>query len=147
MGCRDQGLVFVLPNMSWLSPLGFAQQMISQSYEPNLMAVAKGDWEEVLDVLAVRSDDNATLVLRVVNFQAHAVDAAIEFLAQPCQGRSSVSVSELYSSSADLRAVNSPSEPTKVAPRVGDSTELIDGHTQYTFKPSSFTTIKVQCDV
>ena len=138
--------MFVLPNMTWLSPLGFAQQMISASFQPNLVHVIAGSWNSTLDILAVRSDDNATIVFRVVNMDVAAATSTIQVLGIQCAGRSSVQVSELYSDDGNLAAVNPPSEPTKISPRIGDSVEILDGTLHYTFKPSSFTTMTVKCD-
>ena len=138
--------MFVLPNMTWLSPFGFAQQMISASFQPNLVHVIDGSWNITLDILAVRSDENATIVFRVVNMDDAAAASTIQVLGIQCAGRSSVQVSELYSDDGNLTAVNPPSEPTKISPRVGDSAEILDGTLHYTFKPSSFTTMTVKCD-
>ena len=68
----DQGQVFILPNQTWLSPLGYAQQMLAQSSNATRVLATPNEaaWNASLDVAALRSDDGATTVVRVVNLEA-----------------------------------------------------------------------------
>ena len=73
----DQGLVFTLPNMTWLSPLGYAQHMLADAAHAvngsirNLLELRnRTAWNETVDICALLSDDGVTAVVRVVNLLA-----------------------------------------------------------------------------
>merc|ERR1712232_1531919 len=118
----DQGILFYLPNMTWLSPLGFSAQMISATYQSMLLPFADDErWNTSLDLLAVQSEDRMTTVLRVVNVMSEEVPVNVQLNGWHC-GQAVVAASELYDDEQELSAVNPPSDVRRVAPRPGPPT-------------------------
>jgi hypothetical protein len=63
----NQGLLFLNPAQVWLQPPGYVTQMFSRSFQPRLVQSRVTGVENQLDVVASRSEDGKTLVLKVVN--------------------------------------------------------------------------------
>jgi hypothetical protein len=101
-------------------------------------------WNATLDLAAIRSDDGARTVLRVVNTAAAAKAARITLGGWQCAGDASVAAVELYAD--DLSEVNPPAQPRRVAPRAGPTVSVADdGVLAYEFRGDSFTTLEVVC--
>lgn len=95
-------------------------------------------WNATLDLAAIRSDDGARTVLRVVNTAAAAKAARITLGGWQCAGDASVAAVELYAD--DLSEVNPPAQPRRVAPRAGPTVSVADdGVLAYEFRGDSFT--------
>jgi alpha-L-arabinofuranosidase len=118
-GANDQGMIFFLPNMTWGLPPFYAHKMISDTWQPQAVAVSSDAGPERCveghpencegRYSAQLSADATTLVVRYVN------TGAAHTLAIRVKGFSAAPTSTLrVLQSDDLTAVNTPAEPTKV---------------------------------
>lgn len=145
----DQGIMFYLPNMTWLSPLGYSIQMISHTDQPNLLEFHDdSSWNGTLDILAVQSKDGMTTVVRVVNTASYPVNCSLTLFGLSCQGTVTVQSQELYDTTNEgLSVVNPPGQPDKISPRVGLPVkfDMKTNRMSYRFKKTSFTTLSLTC--
>jgi hypothetical protein len=140
----DQGQVFFTPSKVWGMPPFYAQQMLAQHYRPLLVEtrvegnVVPAVPTEPLEIVAARSADGHSLVLKVVNGSAEACSAQISVLAEnvPYTGLRSTCLS------GDLNSCNSPDEPTRVVPVQADL-PWNGKDVAYTFPAHSFTVLEL----
>lgn len=111
-GLNDQGLVFFLPNMTWLQPPGHVHAMVSETWQPLAVNFTASEGCGAMPegaVSAQASPDGRTVVVRLVNpaaeRRAFAVDVA---------GAGAMTVQ--YIASADLHGANTPASPSRIAP-------------------------------
>jgi hypothetical protein len=131
----DQGLLFLNPSSVWLQPPGYITRMVSEHYQPLLLASTV---EGPLDVSAKRGEDGTVLVLEVVNTSETAVEAAIG-LGGYRPAKPEAEVEEL---AGPYDATNTAAEPDRIVPvRSRWQHGLEGGRTARTFAPRSFTVI------
>ena len=136
----DQGLLFLNPAQVWLQPPGYVTQMVSNTHQPlavkNEVHSTSGN---DLDVSATKSEDNKTLVLKVVNFEGRPVMASIKIAGFPPE-KKTVLVRTL---AASLDAKNTASNPKAVIPELSGWVHGLDkGDATWTFPAHSFTVIE-----
>ncbi|HDZ19782.1 hypothetical protein LCGC14_0016280 [marine sediment metagenome] len=168
----DQGLIFFNPHMAWAQPPYYVHQMMGDSYFPNLVEATVdephrfdllaeqckrdvtpdvGQFGTIdahgesglfgLDVIAMRSDDGDELVLRVVNVAAEPIEADIH-LSGFTPAEPTAHVTEL---AGDPDDVNTADNPENVVPQESDwPHNFADGCVTYTFRPYSFTVIRLR---
>ena len=121
----DQGAVFLHPGATWLSPLGLAVQLVGESSEPRVLQTDVAGAPAGFDALALRSEDGARTVLRVVNPSAANVTATV-------RGACAWTARQV----AGLpNAVNPPSDPRRL--RVVET----NGTGALTFPPTSIAAV------
>lgn len=126
-----QGQVFMLPNATWGQPTFWVISMIANSFRPRVIELDP-EWQTYgdpkVDVVAVSSEDGASLVLRAANWDSAATRIRFVFhdgLKPPTV----VSVLLLQGTSGDPLEENDPGMPHRVSPQ--NRTDL--------FQPSSQT--------
>jgi hypothetical protein len=142
----DQGLLFSNPSHVWFQPPGYVCRMISRSYQPievPVLVVGGGKSEvgkkseEALIVVAARSEDGKTLVVRVVNKSDKPIAAGLSLVGFT-PTRPTAAVEELVGA---MDAKNSAKEPKSIAP---EAKEWRHEGMRYTFPAGSFTVMKVE---
>jgi hypothetical protein len=137
----DQGLLFLNPTRVWLQPPGYATRMIARHYQSLNVPVRLEGAAGALKAAAARSEDGQTLVLRVVNVGEKALPARLR-LDGFGPHRPTAAVEEL---AGPADAVNTASEPNRVAPRLSEWRHDLSGAAApYTFPPRSFTVLTFQ---
>ena len=135
----DQGLLFLNPDQVWLQPPGYVTQMISRNYQPLLVKSQVQSPGDVLDASVIRSEDNKTLVLQVVNVSEQPTTATINLAGFI----PSLSVAKVETLAGSLDARNTADQPQIIKPSsIEWKHGLKDGGTTYTFSANSFTIIK-----
>jgi len=115
--------------------------MYSRNYMPQLVQCQAIGASDALDVVATRSQNGHTLVLKVVNPTDKPVPAQIH-LTGFVPSKPMVRVTEL---SEALDAVNTAIEPEAVVPQQREWRHaFMDGHTRYIFPPHSITVLCFQ---
>ena len=135
----DQGQVFFTPSQVWGMPPFYAQQMLARAYQPCLVqATVDGDEQKPI-VVATRSADGKTLVVKVLNLAPAELSASITLPAgELADGQATVTC--LHGS---LTERNSPEEPEKIVPV--ETVVPWDGQSfEHTFPGYSFTVIQLQ---
>merc|ERR1712151_1137426 len=69
-GVNDQGLIFYLPNMTWLQPPAHVHSMIAKTWQPIAVDYSTSAACGIVQngtISAQKSADGRTLVLRLVN--------------------------------------------------------------------------------
>ncbi len=142
----DQGLLFLNPAQVWFQPPGYVCRMISRSYQPidvPVLVVGGGKLEvgkkgeEELRVVAARSEDGKTLVVRVVNVGDKPIAAGLSFVGfSPT--KPAAMVEELVGA---LDAKNNAKEPKRIVPV---AKEWRHAGMRYTFPAGSFTVMRVE---
>jgi len=109
----DQGQVFYLPNMVWLSPHGWSQVMLAHSIQPNVL-VQDDDtaWNNTIDVIAVTDDAFRVVIIRVVNFGGANFDASL-IVQEVKLASQNVDVEQMK---GPVDGVNPPSNPAQYSP-------------------------------
>jgi Alpha-L-arabinofuranosidase 1 domain/3-keto-disaccharide hydrolase/Alpha-L-arabinofuranosidase C-terminal domain len=137
----DQGLLFLNPYEVWLQPPGYVTQLVSDYYQPNLVASTVQSPGDVLDVIAKKSADSKKLILQVVNISGEAVATAISLSGF---SRSQATVIG-WKLSADINAENTAQQPNLVIPvQVSWNLKPSAEQTSYTFDPYSVTILTFQ---
>jgi hypothetical protein len=132
----DQGLLFLDPSHVWLQPPGYLTQMLSTSYQPQLVQCDVTGGAAKLDANA--KTDGKTLVLQVVNSEEKAAGAQLHvggFVA----GKD---VAKVLVLAGPLEAANAASGPAAIAPKqIEWKHELKNGNAAYVFPAHSITVI------
>ena len=142
-GLNDQGLIFFLPNATWLQPPGLVHKMYWDTWQPNGVAVITNSSASCpqagVDFSAQASDDGKTVVLRLLNSNGEqSVNYTIDVHGGTSSsggggggvgssrdgGKASVGSNRIVVSSItsqtmhnpNLAASNTPSEPEAVVP-------------------------------
>jgi alpha-L-arabinofuranosidase len=133
----DQGQLFFTPGQVWGMPPYYATQMIARNYQPLCVRADISVDGKSLDITATRSEDERTVVLKVVNLEAADVRAAIQLA--PDGGRGNrVRVTTLGGALTDE---NTPGEPRKIAP-IEEERAWSGGAFEHTFGGHSFTILR-----
>jgi hypothetical protein len=137
----DQGLLFLNPTAVWLQPPGYVPRMIASHYQPlNVPADIRGA-AGAASVVAARSEDGQTLVLRVVHIGDQPLAARIHL--DGFGPLRSTAAGEELAGPAD--AVNTAAEPNRWAPRRFEwRHEMAGDAVRYTFPSRSFTVLTFQ---
>lgn len=112
-GANDQGIVFFLPNMTWLQPPGHVHAMIAKTWQPWAVAYEiqncslLGPDEGFVSAQASR--DGRSIVVRLVNSAQHSQNVSVS-MGKPAEVRMTMLTS------LDAKASNTPAEPSKVKP-------------------------------
>jgi hypothetical protein len=133
----DQGLLFLNPAHVWLQPPGHVTRMIARHYQP-IVVPTQVEESAKLKVVAARSADGKTLVLRVVNVGDQSVSTRVVAKGfMPTKPMASVE--ELVGT---LEAVNPAYDRRRITPRTREWThDLAGGGASYTFPARSFTVL------
>jgi len=109
----DQGLIFFLPNMSWLQPPGYVHQIISTTWEPNGLAfTANPPLGTGLSLSSQISQDGNRIVVRIVNLTPAIVSLSLNF-----ENFSPSANANLWTLTAQsLSDANTPGNPSKISP-------------------------------
>ena len=115
-----QGQLFVLPNATIPMATYHAIEMVSESWQPYVLAVNEG-WEggDGVDALAVGSEDGRTLVVRIANWAGGPMNATIHIAAAVSPGLR-VHTRTLQGESGAADEENTPGEPMRLSPRDAD---------------------------
>lgn len=137
----DQGLLFMNSSRVWLQPPGYATQMLSRSYLPQLVQCEVTATGSRLDAVAQRSADGKTVVLQVVNPGNNPVAVQIDLSGMvPRKPIAHVTVL-----SGGLNAVNTADTPKAIVPQESTWTHRLKaGKAPHTFAPRSFTVIRFE---
>jgi len=136
-GLQDQWHVkFSAERVVW-APHAFAQQMLSASHQPNVLA---GSFHTATsNFIALASDDGDTLVLRVKNPAGAAINLTASLAAKPASGAWRRAVGVVTLAGSALSDENDFDTPTKVAPVTGAAALAADSDTlSYAVPPFSF---------
>ena len=138
---NDQGLIFFLPNATWLQPPAWAHAMITQTWQPQALpievtiaadkqqslaehaeappTIPAGTVAGTVSVSAQANDNRSTVALRVTNFGVHPATVAVSI--KPAKGASfaleDAAVKCWQLSSAKLTDANTPGQPDKIVPQ------------------------------
>jgi hypothetical protein len=137
----NQGMLFLNPSDVWLQPPGYVTQMYARNYLPQVVKCEVSDPKSGLNVVASRSDDGKTLVLKVVNPSDTALTTQIH-LSGFVPGKPMAQVTEL---SGALNATNSAAQPGTIVPRTQEwKHDIKDGNSSYTFAARSVTVLRLE---
>lgn len=140
-GLNDQGLIFFLPNMTWLQPPGYVHSMISETWQPVVRNVTLegecGTLAAVGGMSAQSSDDGDSTVLRLVNAEARPLEVTLAF----DYGDTATVASWRHISWKDLASANTPSQPRRIAP----SEERRLHGSQLVLPGNSFAVVRAAC--
>ena len=137
----DQGLLFLNPGQVWLQPPGYVTQMFSHNYLPLEVENTVNDPNNDLYVTSESSADESRLVLKVVNLNSTAEDAAIN-LGNYVPTNPVATVEEL---AAPLTATNTAGNPTGFSPAQLDwNYHYTNKMVNFMFPATSVTTIAFQ---
>ena len=138
---NDQGLIFFLPNATWLQPPAWAHAMITQTWQPQALpievtiaadkqqssaehaeappTIPAGTVAGTVSVSAQANDNRSTVALRVTNFGVHPATVSVSI--KPAKGASfaleDAAVKCWQLSSAKLTDANTPGQPDKIVPQ------------------------------
>merc|ERR1711920_945102 len=136
----DQGISFFLPNMTWLQPPGHVHAMITETWADQTIQMdidgAPGD--KSLHVAAQRSASE--LVLRVVNAGGEDLQTTFQVSGAHVTGPASLRTLQ----DDDLKAVNTPSAPSAVAPKTSSASWKSATELTVTLPKYSFTIISTR---
>ena len=107
----DQGQIFFTPSQVWGMPPYYAQQMASENHLPLLISSSVEGSATGLDVTATRSEDGKKIVLHIANTNEKSVNTQFAIA-----GFGKVETAHTVTLAAPLKEVNTPENPTKVAP-------------------------------
>ncbi len=137
----DQGLLFLNPGQVWLQPPGYVTQMFSHNYLPLEVENTVNDPNNDLYVTSESSADESRLVLKVVNLNGAAENAAIN-LGNYVPTNPVATVEEL---AAPLTATNTAGNPTGFSPAQLDwNYHYTNKMVNFMFPATSVTTIAFQ---
>ncbi len=134
----DQGQVFLTSGQVWGAPPYYAQQMAAANHQPDRVAATADSPGGDLDVTVLRSEDETSLVLKVVNIgdKPHRAAVGIEHFGPVATH------ADVWTMAGKLDDVNSPEQPESVkAVR-----SVLDGAAEkfeYEFPPYSFTVLRL----
>lgn len=134
----DQGQLFFTSGKVWGMPPYYAQQMAARNYMPLRIASEVNSPGDELDVTATRSEDNQTLVLKVVNIGGASHRAAIvleKFI--PADS------AETWTMTGALTDRNTPEAPEQVRWRQS-SVQGIGDRFEYEFPAHSYTILRMK---
>jgi len=130
-GLNDQGLIFFLPNMTWGQPPLYVHQMIHEHWQPRahtvnleMAGVASAKTSKGI-ASAQSSDDGKSVVVRFVNVADAPLTLSLNTGGALDLSRKAATMCVL---SADIAAVNTPSQPENVVPKqvaVADPTKVL----------------------
>ncbi len=135
----DQGQVFFTSSQVWGMPPYYAQQMASANHLPVRIASETHSPGDALDVLATRSDDSSTLVLKVVNINEKPHRATVEIA-----GLGGIaSQAEGTALTGQLANSNPPDDPQKIRP-THSLVKDVGQHFDYDFPAYSYAILKLR---
>ena len=133
----DQGLLFLNPAHVWLQPPGYVMQMLSQNYQPQVVQCDVAGAGDRLDATAKLAEDDAFLVLQVVNITDQPITARLQIT-----GFKPAAEAQLTQLSGPLDAVNTAENRDAVVPQQSRWKHgMKDGRGTCTFPAYSFTVI------
>ena len=165
-GMNDQGLIFFLPNATWLQPPAWAHAMIHDTWQPRALpievtlaktplsqhrpeedrpaagpAIPSGTVAGTVSVSAQASANRSVIALRVTNFGVYPATVSVNL--KP-KGKSNFSLEEAavtcwQLSSTRLTDANTPGKPDKIVPKELGAVSLAP----LLVPPFSFTTCAV----
>ena len=114
-GANDQGLVFFSPNGTFGQPPFYLHKMVSDTWEGHGIPVATASH---LSVSAQRSDDGATVVLRVANMEMVPTHTTMTLASGPARGAWTIRNVTTLSPPVpgQIHASNTPGNPFAVVP-------------------------------
>ena len=125
-GANEQGMIWSLPNMTFLQPAGYVHKMIADVFLPigipftqtcNSAVAIDGVTSTVLllNMSVASSEDSNNLVVRAVNMQLGGVNTTFRL---PGSGWVAVNITSLEPPEpGQTQAVNTPGEPFRIQPR------------------------------
>jgi len=139
----DQGQVFYLPNMTWFSPYGWSQTMITNTYQPFTIELENSStWNSTLDIIGVMSEKRDVVNIRVANFGANSVETTF-VINGAIAANKQVTVQQL---AGPLAGVNPPGAPNAFSPQ--NSTIQLSSMSPVVFSMDlvsySFTTFSIE---
>jgi alpha-L-arabinofuranosidase len=135
----DQGQLFFTNRQAWEMPPYYAQQMAAANHLPCRTASAVESPDGDLDVTTTRSEDESTLVLKVVNVGAKPHRAAVRI-----DGFGPVAArADVLSLTGKLDDVNAPEAPERVRP-TASVFEGAAGRFEYEFPAYSYTILRLK---
>jgi len=135
----DQGLLFLNPSKAWLQPPGYVTQMLSQSYQSQVVEASVTGSD--LDVTATGGPNYGALILQVANLGEKPRPSRID-LAGFAPFRPLARLEALV---GPLDATNSAEDPARIEPRQARWHRTAeDGTVRYTFPPHSFTILRFE---
>eukprot|EP00747_Dinoflagellata_sp_TGD_P022845 gnl/TRDRNA2_/TRDRNA2_129364_c0_seq1.p1 gnl/TRDRNA2_/TRDRNA2_129364_c0~~gnl/TRDRNA2_/TRDRNA2_129364_c0_seq1.p1 ORF type:complete len:289 (+),score=40.71 gnl/TRDRNA2_/TRDRNA2_129364_c0_seq1:2-868(+) len=140
----DQGAIFIGPDRVWLSPFGYVDYLVARASEPVVLQTRvdspSGSHQALVDILAMRSNNASSIVLRVANFDPKTmINSSVELPPETVCARALVSTLQVPSGLSPA-TVNPPSNMTLVAP----VEEVVVARKQWMFPALSLTTIRWQ---
>ncbi len=135
----DQGQVFFTSSQVWGMPPYYAQQMASANHQPLRVASETQSLGDALDVLATRSDDGSTLVLKVVNLSDKPHRAKIDIAGTA----GTATDAEATTLTGTLAELNPPENPGKIRPTHSHFNHT-DPHADLEFPAYSYTILKLE---
>jgi hypothetical protein len=109
----NQGLLFLNPSQTWLQPPGYVTRMLSQHYQPHLLATTWSSPVSDLDVSAKLSEDGSKLVVQLVSLSDQDVELDLE-LSRFKPERAAASLEVL---AGPLDGANSATHPARIQPQ------------------------------
>jgi len=108
------GIVFFLPNMTWIQPPGYVHQMINTTWAPNALQASVNATQSV-SASAQLSADKARLVVRLTNSASAILSVTLDFAtATRTLALKTANATVLWADSP-LDA-NPPATPTAISP-------------------------------
>eukprot|EP00928_Gymnodinium_smaydae_P075106 TRINITY_DN58111_c0_g1_i1.p1 TRINITY_DN58111_c0_g1~~TRINITY_DN58111_c0_g1_i1.p1 ORF type:complete len:673 (+),score=94.79 TRINITY_DN58111_c0_g1_i1:51-2069(+) len=115
-GLNDQGLIFFLPNMTWLQPPGHVHAMVAETWEPIArnasLSGSCGALAAPGGISAQASVDGDSIAIRIVNTEAEPRRVLFDFL----KDLKPSSLTWRTITSSRLSDANTPAEPLRVSP-------------------------------
>lgn len=125
-GWNDQGLVFYLPNMTWLQPPAYVHQMIASAWRSDALLVDSSDCGTVCGSTtggpggagtscahaAAQRGVDGLITLQLLNMGTSAVDFNVTF-----SGHATAVAHGWQLHATHVEGVNTPSDPLKIVPR------------------------------
>lgn len=134
-GCGE-GHVYTIPNMTWLSPPGWASSMTFNTFQPNAKSVTwtggiprQGYRQQTADVFAATSDDGKDVTLRLVNAGNHSRALSIRFVQGLGGGGAAAhsnATAPLVEGTAELSSLTSPLTGVEYVNQSGGVNPLYD---------------------
>jgi alpha-L-arabinofuranosidase len=135
----DQGQLFFTNRQAWGMPPYYAQQMAAANHLPCRTASTVESPDGDLDVTATQSEDESTLVLKVVNIGAKPHRAAVRI-----DGFGPVAArADVLSLTGKLDDVNAPEAPERVR-QTASMFEGAAGRFEYEFPAYSYTILRLK---
>ena len=129
-GWNDQGLIFFLPNMTWLQPPGHVHAMIDRAWQSNARRVVLSGGDvghcakttgaypagPCVDVAAQASDDGGSVSVQLLNMHPDPIEVQLIFAGADVAANARANVTARWLHADSTGAVNTPAAPSAVAP-------------------------------